>query len=38
MVARKGRDSYFGERSVGNIDPGAKSSELLFKTLLDVVN
>ncbi|WP_249630843.1 dihydroxyacetone kinase subunit DhaL [Weissella sagaensis] len=38
MVARKGRASYLGERSVGHIDPGATSSALLFKTLLEVVH
>lgn len=38
MVARKGRASYLGERSVGQIDPGATSSALLFKALLEVIN
>ena len=38
MVARKGRASYLGERSVGHIDPGATSSALLFKALLEVIN
>lgn len=38
MVARKGRASYLGERSVGHIDPGATSSALLFKALLGVIN
>jgi dihydroxyacetone kinase-like protein len=32
LVARKGRASYLGERSVGHIDPGATSTHLLFKT------
>jgi phosphoenolpyruvate---glycerone phosphotransferase subunit DhaL len=31
MVARKGRASYLGERSVGHQDPGATSSALLFE-------
>lgn len=30
MVARKGRASYLGERSVGHRDPGAESSALLL--------
>ena len=35
MVAKKGRASYLGERSVGHLDPGAVSSGYLFTTLLD---
>lgn len=30
MLARKGRASYLGERSVGHQDPGATSTALLF--------
>ncbi|MEV4264205.1 dihydroxyacetone kinase subunit DhaL [Kribbella sp. NPDC049584] len=30
MLARKGRASYLGERSVGHLDPGATSAALLF--------
>jgi phosphoenolpyruvate---glycerone phosphotransferase subunit DhaL len=37
MLARKGRASYLGERSVGHQDPGATSSALLLRTLADVV-
>jgi dihydroxyacetone kinase-like protein len=33
LVARKGRASYLGERSVGHIDPGAASAALLFAAL-----
>ncbi len=33
LVARKGRASYLGERSIGHIDPGAASSALLFAAL-----
>jgi phosphoenolpyruvate---glycerone phosphotransferase subunit DhaL len=33
MVARKGRASYLGERSVGHMDPGAASMALLFEAL-----
>lgn len=36
MKATKGRASYLGERSVGHIDPGAYSSGLLFKALMEV--
>jgi dihydroxyacetone kinase-like protein len=32
MVARKGRASYLGERSVGHLDPGARSTALLVST------
>ncbi len=35
LVARKGRASYLGERSVGHQDPGATSSWLLMKTAAD---
>jgi dihydroxyacetone kinase-like protein len=31
MLARKGRASYLGERSVGHQDPGATSSALLIR-------
>jgi dihydroxyacetone kinase-like protein len=33
MIARKGRASYLGERSVGHIDPGAASAALMFSAL-----
>ncbi|WP_112243336.1 dihydroxyacetone kinase subunit DhaL [Kribbella monticola] len=33
MLARKGRASYLGERSVGHQDPGATSATLLFTAL-----
>ncbi|XVS63417.1 dihydroxyacetone kinase subunit DhaL [Actinosynnema sp. CA-299493] len=33
MVARKGRASYLGERSEGHLDPGARSTALLLRTL-----
>ena len=35
MVARKGRASYLGERSVGHADPGATSSAMLLAALAD---
>jgi len=31
LIARKGRASYLGERSVGHEDPGAASSSLLLR-------
>jgi phosphoenolpyruvate---glycerone phosphotransferase subunit DhaL len=31
LIARKGRASYLGERSIGHPDPGATSTTLLFK-------
>lgn len=34
LVAKKGRASYLGERSVGHVDPGAASSSFLFIDLL----
>jgi dihydroxyacetone kinase-like protein len=37
MVAKKGRASYLGERSIGTQDPGATSAALLFDTLAQVV-
>ena len=37
MQARKGRASYLGERSIGHQDPGATSSYLVLKTLLDTL-
>lgn len=38
MQARKGRASYLGERSIGHQDPGATSSYLLIKALLDAIS
>lgn len=38
MLAKKGRASYLGERSIGHQDPGATSSYLILKALLDVVS
>jgi phosphoenolpyruvate---glycerone phosphotransferase subunit DhaL len=37
LVARKGRASYLGERSVGHMDPGAASTVLLLQALLRAV-
>lgn len=37
LVARRGRASYLGERSVGHLDPGAASTALLVRCLADAV-
>jgi len=31
LIARKGRASYLGERSVGHLDPGARSTALILR-------
>lgn len=36
MLARKGRASYLGARSIGHIDPGAQSTAYLLQALADV--
>lgn len=38
MVARKGRASYLGQRSVGHIDPGATSAALLIAAAATVTD
>ena len=38
MVARRGRASYLGERSIGHQDPGATSMYLILKALYDSVS
>ncbi len=37
MLAKKGRASYLGERSIGHQDPGATSSYLVLKTLSETI-
>ena len=37
LVALKGRASYLGERSVGHQDPGATSSYLILRALLETI-
>lgn len=37
LQAKKGRASYLGERSIGHQDPGATSSCLIFKMLLETL-
>ena len=38
LVAKKGRASYLGDRSSGHLDPGATSTYLILKTLLDTLS
>jgi phosphoenolpyruvate---glycerone phosphotransferase subunit DhaL len=37
LIARKGRASYLGERSIGHADPGATSASLLFQSLAETL-
>ena len=37
LLAKKGRASYLGERSIGHQDPGATSTYLVIRTLLETV-
>lgn len=37
MLATKGRASYLGERSIGHIDAGAKTSQLMIGAIVDVL-
>ncbi|MBM7825245.1 dihydroxyacetone kinase-like protein [Arcanobacterium pluranimalium] len=37
MLAKKGRASYLGDRSIGHQDPGATSATMLFEALAGVV-
>ncbi len=38
IIARKGRASYLGERSIGHQDAGATSSALIFETIYEEIN
>jgi dihydroxyacetone kinase-like protein len=38
LVAKKGRASYLGERSVGHMDPGAASTTILLRALCNAVD
>jgi dihydroxyacetone kinase-like protein len=38
ITARKGRASYLGERSIGHMDPGARSVALLLRTFADAAS
>lgn len=37
MQAKRGRASFLGERSIGHMDPGARSSQLLVEAVCDVL-
>jgi len=37
MKATRGRASFLGERSIGHMDPGARSSELMIDAVCDVL-
>lgn len=37
IIAKKGRASYLGERSIGHQDPGATSSYLILRTIMEFV-
>tara|TARA_R110002049_G_scaffold160777_1_gene325807 strand:+ start:441 stop:1073 length:633 start_codon:yes stop_codon:yes gene_type:complete len=37
MVATKGRASFLGERAIGHIDAGARTSQLMICTIADVI-
>lgn len=37
MKATRGRASFLGERSIGHMDPGARSSELIVHAILNVL-
>jgi dihydroxyacetone kinase-like protein len=37
MKATRGRASFLGERSIGHLDPGARSSEIMIHAVCDVL-
>ena len=37
IQAKRGRASYLGERSIGTVDPGARSSYLILKTIYNQI-
>lgn len=37
MLATRGRASFLGERSIGHMDPGARSSEIIITTVSNVL-
>lgn len=37
MLATKGRASFLGERAIGHIDAGARTSQLMICTIVDVL-
>lgn len=36
LIATKGRAAFLGERAVGHIDPGARTSQLMIHTICDL--
>lgn len=36
MIATKGRAAFLGERAIGHIDPGAKTSQVIIQTVCDL--
>jgi phosphoenolpyruvate---glycerone phosphotransferase subunit DhaL len=36
MVATKGRAAFLGERAIGHIDPGARTSQVIISTICDL--
>lgn len=37
LIATKGRAAFLGERAIGHIDPGAKTSQVIIQTVCDLV-
>ncbi len=37
MKAIRGRASFLGERSIGHMDPGARSSQIMIEAVCDVL-
>jgi dihydroxyacetone kinase-like protein len=37
MKAIRGRASFLGERSIGHMDPGARSSQIMIDAVCDVL-
>jgi len=37
MKAEKGRASYLGDRSIGHLDPGAHSSDIIIRSICEVL-
>ncbi|MGZ8217079.1 dihydroxyacetone kinase subunit DhaL [Methylomagnum sp.] len=37
MIATKGRAAFLGERAIGHIDPGSKTSQVIIATVCDLV-
>jgi dihydroxyacetone kinase-like protein len=37
MLATKGRASFLGERAIGHIDAGARTSQLMICTIVDIL-